>query len=148
MARDRDSGGRPRNARPRDGLGRLLPKDAHGVEPIADDLQLDAGQTLRYAQDLLDLACPFQAHEVLEARWKSGPTAEREYWQGLAQAAVALTHLRRGNLVGARSLAQRAQAHLGTTDPVPGGAASHDVCRQLDAIAQGRDTGLLIVSGA
>lgn len=146
MARDRDDSGRPRNLRPRDGLGRPLPHGAEGVAPVPEDLHLDAAETLRWAQNLLDRGMPFQAHEVLEARWKTGPAHEREYWQGLAQAAVALTHVRRGNHRGARSLAQRAQEHLGTTDPAPGGAAIDAVSRQLKAIAQGRDTGLRIVS--
>ena len=39
---------------------------------------------------------PFHAHEVLEAFWKAAPPAERDFWQGLAQLAVGLTHARRG----------------------------------------------------
>lgn len=145
MTRDRDSAGRPRNARPRDGLGRMLPHGAAGVEPVPDDLALDGGETLRWAQRLLDQGCPFQAHEVLEARWKTGPVQERDYWQGLAQAAVALTHLRRGNLTGARSLALRAQGKLIGSAAQPSAAATRDICRQLDEIAAGTDAGLTIV---
>ena len=54
-------------------------------------------QTLAEAQRLLDAGFPFQAHEVLEAAWKSAPDAERDLWQGLAQLAVGLTHALRGN---------------------------------------------------
>ena len=49
------------------------------------------------AQRLLDAGLPFHAHEVLEAAWKAAPPDERELWRGLAQLAVGLTHLQRGN---------------------------------------------------
>src|ERR1700729_1879019 len=77
-ARDRDPAGRPRNARPRDGLGR-----------------------------------PFHAHEVLEASWKQAPEPERELWRGLAQVAVGLTHVQRGNARGAVALLRRGADRVG-----------------------------------
>lgn len=105
--RDRDEQGRPRNARPRDGLGRPLAPGATGEPRIPDDLLLPPDESLRYAQELIDSGRPFHAHEVLEASWKAAPDAERDLWQGLAQLAVGLTHLLRGNRVGARSLLER-----------------------------------------
>jgi hypothetical protein len=57
---------------------------------------------------------PFQAHEVLEDAWKSGPASERELWRGLAQIAVGITHAARGNSVGGARLIQR-----GTTNIAP-----------------------------
>jgi len=105
--RDRDSAGRARNARPRDALGRPLPRDAAGDERIPDDLVLPPAEALRLAQELLDAGRPFHAHEVLEASWKAGPAAERDLWQGLAQIAVGLTHARRGNARGAVTLLRR-----------------------------------------
>lgn len=122
----------------------MLPHGTVGVAPVPDDLTLDAHETLQQAQRLLDQGCPFQAHEILEARWKTGPQDERDYWQGLAQAAVALTHLRRGNLAGARRLALRAQSHLETSAAPSSAAATPDICRQLDEIAAGTDAGLTI----
>ena len=116
--RDRDAHGRPRNARPRDAYGRPLPRGAVGVESVPDDLSLTAEETLREAQRLLDAGQPFQAHEVLEARWKSGPDEERDLWQGLAQVAVGLTHAQRGNARGAAALLRR-----GAERVVPGAAA-------------------------
>jgi hypothetical protein len=98
--RDRDAAGRPRNARPRDELGRPLPHGTAGVEGIPDDLALSADETLAEAQRLLDAGRAFQAHEVLESTWKAAPEVERELWRGLAQLAVGLTHARRGNAVG------------------------------------------------
>ena len=75
--RDRDESGRPRNTRPRDALGRLLPPGSKGVPRIPDDLELSPIQTLAYAQDLLDRGLAFNAHEVLEAAWKNSPDDER-----------------------------------------------------------------------
>jgi uncharacterized protein len=105
--RDRDPMGRARNARPRDALGRPLPRGAQGDERIPDDLVLPPGEALALAQDLLDAGRPFHAHEVLEASWKAAPPAERDLWQGLAQIAVGLTHARRGNARGAIALLRR-----------------------------------------
>src|SRR5699024_6006349 len=94
--RDRDPRGRPANARPRDGLGRPLPRESTGVAQVPDGLTLPPDETLAEAQRLLDEGLPFHAHEVLEARWKAAPYAERDLWQGLAQLAVGLTHILRG----------------------------------------------------
>jgi hypothetical protein len=106
--RDRDVAGRPRNARPRDELGRPLPHGAAGVPAIPDDLSLSPDETIVEAQRLLDAGRAFQAHEVLESTWKAAPEAERELWRGLAQLAVGLTHALRGNPVGAVELLRRA----------------------------------------
>lgn len=105
--RDRDQAGRPRNARPRDGLGRPLDRAAAGQPTTPDDLDLTAPQSLDLAQRLIDDGRPFHAHEVLESSWKSAPAAERGLWRGLAQIAVGLTHARRGNAAGAISLLRR-----------------------------------------
>jgi predicted metal-dependent hydrolase len=51
---------------------------------------------------------------VYEARWKAGPTSERELWQGLAQLCVGITHAERGNRVGALRLIGRARRRLET----------------------------------
>jgi hypothetical protein len=110
--RDRDPAGRPRNARPRDGLGRPLPRGTEGAERVPDDLLLPATESLALAQRLLDEGRPFHAHEVLEASWKAAPADERDFWQGLAQLAVGLTHARRGNAAGAVSLLRRAAARI------------------------------------
>jgi hypothetical protein len=120
--RDRDSAGHARNARPRDEFGRPLPRDAEGVERVPDDLQLSPEETLAEAQRLIDSGLPFNAHEVLEARWKSCPPAERDLWQGLAQLAVGLTHIQRGNARGATALLTRGADRMApyTVDPPHG----------------------------
>jgi uncharacterized protein len=118
--RDRDESGRPRSSRPRDALGRPLPPGSQGVPRIPDDLELPPAETLAYAQDLLDRGLAFNAHEVLEAAWKNGPDEEQMLWQGLAQLAVGITHVQRGNIKGAITLLRRASARL-AHDPAPYG---------------------------
>jgi len=110
--RERDAAGRPLNARPRDGLGRPLPRGAQGVARVPDGFVLPPRETLAEAQRLLDAGMPFHAHEVLEGRWKAAPEAERELWQGLAQLAVGLTHALRGNTRGARALVRRGRDRI------------------------------------
>jgi uncharacterized protein len=113
VTRDRDPAGRPRNARPRDALGRPLdPADGPGsgvagTDRIPDDLVITGAEAATLADRLLRDGRPFHAHEVLEAAWKSGPADERDLWQGLAQIAVGLTHARRGNARGAVALLSR-----------------------------------------
>lgn len=109
--RDRDAQGRARQARPRDKLGRPLPYGSAGVEPVSED-PLPPSETISYAHELLDQGRPFAAHEVYEARWKSGPDAERDLWQGLAQLCVGITHAERGNRTGALRLIGRARGRL------------------------------------
>ena len=114
--RDRDESGRPRSTRPRDALGRPLPQGSDGVPRIPDDLDLTPAETLGYAQDLLDRGLAFNAHEVLEAAWKNGPDNEKTLWQALAQLAVGITHVQRGNLKGAVTVLRRASARLAQND--------------------------------
>ncbi|OBA73682.1 hypothetical protein A5641_04825 [Mycobacterium sp. 1554424.7] len=118
--RDRDESGRPRSRRPRDSLGRPLPRGSEGTAGIPDSLELPPVETLAYAQDLLDHGLAFHAHEVLEAAWKNGADEERTLWQGLAQLAVGITHVQRGNRKGAIALLRRASDRLSRDDvPAP-----------------------------
>jgi hypothetical protein len=111
MTRDRDAAGRPRQARPRDALGRPLPYGAAGIAPMPEE-PLPPQESLQLARSLVKEGRPFAAHDVLEARWKSAPPAERDLWQGLAQLCVGLTHAARGNAVGAATLIERGADHL------------------------------------
>jgi hypothetical protein len=103
-----------RNQRPRDELGRPMPYGTEGgVEgqpPMPDYLPADA---LVEAQRLLDDGRPFHAHEVLEDTWKLAPDGHRDFWQGLAQIAVGITHSMRGNPRGASTLIERGAARVG-----------------------------------
>ena len=69
--RERDARGRAQNARPRDELGRPLPRGAQGVPRVSDDLVLPPAPALVEAQRLLDQGMPFHAHEILEGTWKA-----------------------------------------------------------------------------
>ena len=141
MTRDRDPAGRPRNARPRDGLGRPLDRAAEpgsAADPIPDDLVITGAEAAALADRLLRDGRPFHAHEVLEAAWKSGPAGERDLWQGLAQIAVGLTHARRGNARGAVALLSRgAERVRGYQD----GAGSPDEASSPDGTGSQRAVG-------
>ena len=135
--RDRDPAGRPRNARPRDGLGRPLPKGAVGEPRVPDDLLLPPAESLALADRMLAEGRPFHAHEVLEASWKAAPPAERDFWQGLAQLAVGLTHARRGNAAGAISLLNRGAARIRPYAPAnPHGVPVAGVAAEAEDLAR------------
>ena len=138
--RDRDAAGRARNARRRDDAGRPLPRGAAGVERVPDDLVLGPEDTVAEAQRQLDAGRPFHAHEVLEAAWKAAEPAERELWRGLAQLAVGLTHLQRGNVRGAVSLLRRGREHVTHWwvehgGPAPAGLDLEGLVRHADGLA-------------
>ena len=81
--RDRDGGGRPRQARPRDALGRPLPYGAKGVEPVPEE-PLPPLETVALARRLmwtgLGLSHPMEAHRAdsraMFARGQSGDAHE------------------------------------------------------------------------
>ena len=133
MTRDRDPAGLPRNARPRDALGRPLDRSAAeaGQAPIPDDLAITGRDAARLADQLLREGRPFHAHEVLEAAWKSAPPGERDLWQGLAQIAVGLTHARRGNARGAVALLRRGAQRVRAYQDQP--IASQTSCSQTSS---------------
>jgi predicted metal-dependent hydrolase len=143
--RDRDESGRPRSTRPRDELGRPLPPGSEGVPRIPDDLELPPAETLAYAQDLLDRGLAFNAHEVLEAAWKNGPDEERVLWQGLAQLAVGITHIQRGNVKGAVTVLRRASARIAYNDrPAPHGIDATGLVTYADKLIADLEAGVEI----
>ena len=107
------------------------------MDPVPEGLALPPEEALAEAQRLLDSGRPFAAHEVLEGTWKAAPAGERPLWQGLAQLAVGLTHLQRGNPGGAASLLARAAGRLtpysGTT---PYGIDVSGLCAWAEAGAR------------
>lgn len=107
IPRDRDAAGRARNSRPRDSLGRPLPYGSADVERQPEGVVRTPVESIEQAQQLLESGLPFHAHEVFEDAWKSSSGPDRELWKGLAQLAVGLTHLSRGNMRGAQTLLQR-----------------------------------------
>ncbi len=103
--------------RGRDRLGRPVPPGDPRAVPDVPERALPAADALALAQALLDEGRAFGAHEVLEASWKAAPPPERDLWQGLAQLCVGITHLQRGNAVGAARLLLRAARRLPTAPP-------------------------------
>jgi predicted metal-dependent hydrolase len=98
--------------RARDAAGRPVPAGSpDAVEPVPEE-PLPPYEALTLARALLAEGRPFFAHDVLEARWKAAPDDERDLWQGLAQVCVGLTHLQRGNRVGAARLLDRGAGRL------------------------------------
>jgi predicted metal-dependent hydrolase len=147
VKRDRDESGRPRSTRPRDSLGRPLAPGSVGIPRIPDDLKLAPAETLAYAQELLDRCLAFNAHEVLEAAWKNGPAEERMRWQGLAQLAVGITHVQRGNVKGAVSLLGSASARLSHDDrPAPYGVDVAGLVAFADTLIDDLKAGVHITS--
>lgn len=118
-ARDRDSTGRARNARPRDALGRPLPYGSPDVQRQPEGIVRTPEETIVQAQRLLDEGLPFHAHEVFEDAWKSADGPDRVLWKGLAQLAVGLTHLARGNERGAKTLLRRGSQAISTLPVAP-----------------------------
>lgn len=60
----------------------------------------------------------FAAHEVLEDAWREGPAEEKQFLQGLVQAAVGMHHFSKGNMVGARGVLARAIRNLQPFSPL------------------------------
>jgi predicted metal-dependent hydrolase len=54
----------------------------------------------------------FDCHEVWEEVWKRARGADKLFYQGMIQAAVAILHAERGNLRGAQSTWNKARAKL------------------------------------
>jgi uncharacterized protein len=105
------------------------------VPDIPDDLRITPAAAADLGGRLLAEGRPFHAHEVFEAAWKSTPAPEREFWRGMAQIAVGLTHARRGNGRGAVALLRRGAMH--TRENVAGSAGLdvEYVASQADGLA-------------
>jgi hypothetical protein len=74
----------------------------------------------------------FESHEVWEGLWRDAEGVRKQFYKGLIQAAVALHHLRGGNLYGARKLLAGTQKYLHPFRPVYLGL---DVQRFLDHVS-------------
>jgi hypothetical protein len=140
VSRERDAAGRPENARPRDATGRLLdrgsgPSWRERLRAADEARALPPAEALAEAERLVLTGQPFYAHEVLEGPWHLAEPAERAFWQGLAQVAVGLTHVQRGNAVGAQSLLRSGADKLAGYPDGHLGAAVSRVVAQARALA-------------
>jgi len=106
-----------------------LPYGSADVPRAPEGVLRTPAETIAQAQALLDTGLPFHAHEVFEDAWKTAgaaaadgtepvtasttAAADRGLWKGLAQIAVGLTHLARGdNDRGAQTLLRRGAAAI------------------------------------
>lgn len=96
----------------RDAAGRPVPPGSAAAVPQVPEVERTPEEALALAQQLLDSGRPFYAHDVLEAAWKAAAGGERALWQGLAQVCVGLTHVQRGNPLGAARLLRRGAGRL------------------------------------
>ena len=100
----------PKTARPRDELGRPMPR---GTEPrlvLPDFDVLSIDECHRRGIQYFDAAVYFGAHEAWETAWrmarKNGDPDE-EFFKGLSQLGAGYTHYQRGNPRGAHTLMHR-----------------------------------------
>ena len=122
--------------RARDALGRHVePGSPDAVEPVSED-PLPAREAVALARTLLADRRAFSAHEVFEASWKAAPADERTLWQGLAQVCVGVTHLQRGNRVGAARLLRRGAGLLAGHAPAYGVDVAGVVAQALRLAAE------------
>ncbi|MGH2829625.1 MAG: DUF309 domain-containing protein, partial [Actinomycetota bacterium] len=101
----------PRNARPRDELGRPLPRDAEHRLPDEPD-PATPDEAMRRGIDYFNAGRFFEAHEMWEFAWHPSPEPERDFWQGIIQVAVGFTHFQRQNYTGAMTLLERGARKL------------------------------------
>ena len=140
MTRDRNDEGRPENARPRDATGRPLPRGSgpswrERLRSLDEVRALPKDEALAEAERLILDGNPFYAHEVLEVPWHLAEPEERAFWQGLAKVAVGLTHIQRGNGVGARSVLNAGADLLEPYEDGHEGVAVSRVVAQARALA-------------
>ena len=79
----------------------------------------------------------YDAHEIWEDVWRETSGPEKKFLQGLIQVAVALHHHSTGNVVGARSLLERARKNLVA---YPGEFKGISVTALLASMATWRDS--------
>ena len=77
----------------------------------------------------------FDAHEELEDEWRSAPSEERDFLQGLVHVAVAWLHAERENRPGCERHLEKAARRLGPYAPEHRGV---DVALVLDDVAAAR----------
>ena len=99
--------------RPRDELGRPLPRHEHNRLPLEDFDRLDIAENDRLGRAYFARGQHFGAHEAWESCWKQARgRPEAEGYKGLAQLAAGYVHQQRGNSRGCRALLGRAIGRL------------------------------------
>jgi uncharacterized protein len=103
----------PRPKRPRDELGRPLPRTEPNRLPLEDFDSLSIEENHRLGLAHFEGGRFFAAHEAWETCWKQETDpAQAELFKGLAQLAAGYVHLQRGNRHGAATLLRRGAGRL------------------------------------
>jgi predicted metal-dependent hydrolase len=84
----------------------------------------------------------FEAHEELEDEWRTAPTAERDFLQGLVHVAVAWLHAERGNRNGCERQLEKAERRLGGYRPSHRGVQVDTILEDVSAASE------LVASGS
>lgn len=76
----------------------------------------------------------FEAHELLESLWGDAANPLKKFYQGIIQSAVALHHLRNGNLKGARNEYRLSMRKLCRYLPFYEGMDVETFVKEMDAL--------------
>ena len=105
----------PKPARPRDELGRPLPKGSANRLQLEDFEALSLAENQRLAVRYFDEGQFFGAHEAWETCWnQTKGSADVDFYKGLSQLGAGYTHVRRGNARGAAALLRRGLGRIAT----------------------------------
>jgi uncharacterized protein len=112
--------GRPRDPeapakpeRPRDELGRPLPRGSANLLSLEDYDSLSVEENHRLGMEHFDAERFFPAHEAWETSWKqSKGSPDAEFFKGLSQLGAGYVHLLRGNPHGAFTLLRRGAGRI------------------------------------
>ena len=108
----------PKPERPRDELGRPLPKGSATGLHLEYFEALSLAENQRLAVRYFDEGQFFGAHEAWETCWnQTKGSADEEFYKGLAQLGAGYTHERRGNARGAAALLRRALGRIAAYGP-------------------------------
>ncbi len=149
MARDEAKGKtglpterRNKPERPRDRLGRPLPREAVGELELEDFDSLSLEENHELGRGHARAGRWFPAHEAWETAWKQArDTDEAEFFKGLSQMGAGYVHLLRGNAHGAATLLRRAARRIGAYEDgrrgIPTRALADRLSSDADAVERG-----------
>ena len=108
----------PKPERPRDELGRPLPKGSANRLHLERFEELSFAENQRLAVRYFDEGQFFGAHEAWETCWhQTKGSADEEFYKGLSQLGAGYTHARRGNARGAGALLRRGLGRIAAYGP-------------------------------
>jgi predicted metal-dependent hydrolase len=109
---------RPKTSRPRDELGRPLPRGSMNRLDLEDFDSLSLEENHRLGIEHFNARRFFPAHEAWETAWKKAKgTPDEEFFKGLSQLGAGYVHYRRGNPHGTFTLLRRAVFRIAPYGP-------------------------------